>query len=70
MTTRSASTASSRPSSAVALRQPVTHDDLYAPTGEEELEQTPFHAVEFASQSHTHTLVTEELATWILDQLP
>ncbi|MEV0680764.1 hypothetical protein AB0I60_30050 [Actinosynnema sp. NPDC050436] len=56
--------------SAVALREPDTHDNLYTPIGEEELEETPFHAVKLSSQSDTHTLVTEELATWFLDQLP
>ncbi|MFJ8010861.1 esterase/lipase family protein [Streptomyces fagopyri] len=56
--------------SAIALREPDTHDDLYTPIGDDELEETPFHAVKLASQSDTHTLVTEELATWFLDQLP
>ncbi|CCB74153.1 MULTISPECIES: hypothetical protein [Streptomycetaceae] len=56
--------------SAAALRQPDTHDDLYTPISDDELEEGPFHAVKFASQSETHTLVTEELATWFLDQLP
>ncbi|MFH8464222.1 esterase/lipase family protein [Streptomyces sp. NPDC017991] len=56
--------------SAVALREPATHDDLYTPISDEELEETPFHAVKFASQNETHTLVTEELSTWFLDQLP
>ncbi|WP_187370193.1 lipase family alpha/beta hydrolase, partial [Streptomyces boluensis] len=56
--------------SAIALREPATHDDLYTPIADEELEETPFHAVKLASQSDTHTLVTEELSTWFLDQLP
>ncbi|MFJ8585756.1 hypothetical protein ACIRD2_14005 [Streptomyces sp. NPDC093595] len=56
--------------SAVAVREPATHDDLYTPIDDEELEQGPFHAVKFASQSEMHTLVTEELSTWFLDQLP
>ncbi|WP_306312085.1 esterase/lipase family protein [Streptomyces hydrogenans] len=56
--------------SAVALREPATHDDLYTPITDEELEETHFHAVKFASQSETHTLVTEELSAWFLDQLP
>ncbi|MFC9085766.1 lipase family alpha/beta hydrolase [Nocardiopsis dassonvillei] len=56
--------------SAVALREPATREDLYTPISEEELEQAPFHAVRFASQSEMHTLVTEELAMWFLDQLP
>lgn len=56
--------------SAIALREPDTHDNLYTPISDEDLEETPFHAVKLASQSDTHTLVTEELATWLLDQLP
>ncbi|MYU22692.1 alpha/beta hydrolase [Streptomyces sp. SID8352] len=56
--------------SAVSAREPATHDDLYTPIGDEELEESPFHAVKFASQSETHTLATEELSTWFLDQLP
>ncbi|MEV0636985.1 thioesterase domain-containing protein [Streptomyces sp. NPDC050619] len=56
--------------SAIALREPATHDDLYTPISDEELEETPFHAVKLASQSDTHTLITEELSTWFLDQLP
>lgn len=56
--------------SAIALRQPDTHDSLYTPISDGEQEQTPFHAVKLASQSEMHTLVTEELATWFLDQLP
>ncbi|MFD7462653.1 MULTISPECIES: hypothetical protein [unclassified Streptomyces] len=56
--------------SAIALREPATHDDLYAPISDGELEETPFHAVRFASQNGTHTLITEGLSTWFLDQLP
>ncbi|MFF8717476.1 esterase/lipase family protein [Streptomyces sp. NPDC015184] len=56
--------------SAISVREPATHDDLYTPISDEELEEVPFHAVRLASQSETHTLVTEELATWFLDQLP
>ncbi|GAA3463427.1 lipase family alpha/beta hydrolase [Saccharothrix longispora] len=56
--------------SAIALREPDTHDNLYTPIDHDELEETPFHAVKLSSQSDTHTLVTEELATWFLDQLP
>ncbi|MEU8992861.1 hypothetical protein AB0C98_41875 [Streptomyces sp. NPDC048558] len=56
--------------SAIALRESATHDDLYTPISDEELEESPFHAVKLASQSETHTLVTEELSTWFLDQLP
>ncbi|MEV8637871.1 hypothetical protein AB0395_40105 [Streptosporangium sp. NPDC051023] len=56
--------------SAISVREPGTHDNLYTPISDEELEETPFHAVKLASQSDTHTLVTEELATWFLDQLP
>ncbi|GAA1452092.1 hypothetical protein [Nocardiopsis tropica] len=56
--------------SAVSLREPATREDLYTPVSDEELEETPFHAVKFASRSEMHTLVTEELAMWFLDQLP
>ncbi|MFF3775802.1 esterase/lipase family protein [Streptomyces sp. NPDC002232] len=56
--------------SAIALREPATHDDLYNPISDDDLEQTPFHAVRLASQSELHTLITEELSTWLLDQLP
>ncbi|MFD5317568.1 hypothetical protein [Streptomyces sp. NPDC127098] len=56
--------------SAIAVREPATHDDLHTPISDEELEETPFHAVKLACQNETHTLVTEELSTWLLDQLP
>ncbi|MEU3201889.1 hypothetical protein [Streptomyces sp. NPDC006996] len=56
--------------SAISVREPATHDDLYTPITDEELEETPFHAVKLASQSEMHTLITEELSTWFLDQLP
>ncbi|MDX2565247.1 hypothetical protein PV371_37215 [Streptomyces sp. TX20-6-3] len=56
--------------SAVAVREPGTHDDLYTSITDENLEESPFHAVKFASQSEAHTLVTEELSIWFLDQLP
>ncbi|MFB6530390.1 esterase/lipase family protein [Streptomyces sp. NPDC056399] len=56
--------------SAIALREPATHDDLYNPISDDDLDQTPFHAVKLAPQSDTHTLITEELSTWLLDQLP
>ncbi|WP_410595483.1 thioesterase domain-containing protein [Amycolatopsis sp. lyj-23] len=56
--------------SAIALREPATHDDLYTPISEQDLEETPFHAIKLASQNDTHTLITEELSTWFLDQLP
>ncbi|MFE5907514.1 esterase/lipase family protein [Streptomyces wedmorensis] len=56
--------------SAISLREPATHDALYTPISEEDLEEVPFHAVKLASQSDTHTLITEELSTWFLDQLP
>ncbi len=56
--------------SAISLREPDTREHLYTPISDDELEKTPFHAVKLASQSDTHTLVTEELATWFLDQLP
>ncbi|MGW3341171.1 hypothetical protein ACWDCL_27255 [Streptomyces sp. NPDC001009] len=56
--------------SAIALREPATHDDLYTPISDDALEETPFHAVKLASQSEMHTLITEELSTWLLDQLP
>ncbi|MFD4239669.1 hypothetical protein [Streptomyces sp. NPDC058542] len=56
--------------SVISLREPATHDALYNPISDEDLEETPFHAVKLASQSDTHTLITEELSTWLLDQLP
>ncbi|MFB8762274.1 esterase/lipase family protein [Nocardiopsis alba] len=56
--------------SAIAAREPAGNDDLYTPISDEELEKTPFHAVKLSSQNEAHTLVTEELATWFLDQLP
>ncbi|MFB6878846.1 hypothetical protein [Streptomyces sp. NPDC056323] len=40
--------------SAISLRESATHDDLYTPISEEDLEETPFHAVKLASQSDTH----------------
>ncbi|MBD0694740.1 esterase/lipase family protein [Streptomyces sp. CBMA123] len=56
--------------SAIAAREPATHDDLYTPIKDEDLDRSPFFAVKFASQSEMHTLVTEELSTWFLGQLP
>ncbi|WP_181794030.1 hypothetical protein [Streptomyces sp. WELS2] len=57
--------------SAIGLREPATHDDLYTPIDDEEVrEKSPFHDVKLASQSEAHTLITEELATWFLEQLP
>lgn len=56
--------------SAVAAREPATHEDLYTPLSEEELEKTPFDAVKLATRNEMHALVSEELATWFLNQLP
>ncbi|MEU2970960.1 esterase/lipase family protein [Nocardiopsis alba] len=56
--------------SAIAAREPATNDDLYTPISDEEMEKTPFHEVKLSSQSETHTLVTEELAGWLLERLP
>ncbi|MYR35541.1 hypothetical protein GTW20_25585 [Nocardiopsis alba] len=56
--------------SAIAAREPATHDDLYTPLSDEELEKTPFHAVKLSSRNDTHALITEELAGWLLEQLP
>ncbi|MGW3955149.1 hypothetical protein ACWEKM_30385 [Streptomyces sp. NPDC004752] len=56
--------------SAIALREPSTHDNLYTPISDEDLDETPFHDVKLASQNDTHTLITEELSSWFLNQLP
>ncbi|MEV0316952.1 esterase/lipase family protein [Streptomyces sp. NPDC050658] len=54
--------------SAIALRDVDTHDRLYEPFAD--TEQSELDAYRCASQNEGHTLVTEELCTWILDQLP
>ncbi|MFG2501706.1 esterase/lipase family protein [Streptomyces sp. NPDC048441] len=55
--------------SAVALRDIDTHEKLYEPfpesSGESELDEYLC-----ASQNEGHTLVTEELGSWLLDRLP
>ncbi|MET9710280.1 esterase/lipase family protein [Nocardiopsis alba] len=56
--------------SAIAAREPASNDDLYTPISDEELEKPPFHEVKLSSQNDTHTLVTEELAGWLLERLP
>ncbi|MFD5701668.1 esterase/lipase family protein [Streptomyces lasiicapitis] len=53
--------------SAVAIRNIDTHDNLY--TGFS-LEDSELHDFRCASQNEPHTQITEELCTWILDQLP
>ncbi|MEU6678094.1 hypothetical protein [Streptomyces sp. NPDC046925] len=55
--------------SAVALRDIDTHEKLYQPfpekSGDSELDE-----YRCAGQNEGHTLVTEELCTWIMDRLP
>ncbi|MEV8020826.1 hypothetical protein AB0O76_31730 [Streptomyces sp. NPDC086554] len=55
--------------SAVALRDVDTHQKLYEPfpetSGDSELDEYLC-----AAQNEGHTLVTEELCTWIMDRLP
>ncbi|MEU5000687.1 hypothetical protein [Streptomyces sp. NPDC021622] len=57
--------------SAVALRDVDTHQKLYEPFPESsESEDSELDEYLCASQNEGHTLVTEELCTWIMDRLP
>ncbi|MFE0133436.1 hypothetical protein ACFWY6_17980 [Streptomyces sp. NPDC059037] len=55
--------------SAVALRDVDTHQKLYEPFPENS-EDSELDEYLCASQNEGHTLVTEELCTWIMDRLP
>ncbi|MFE0174125.1 esterase/lipase family protein [Streptomyces sp. NPDC059002] len=54
--------------SAVALRDIDTHEKLYEPFADSEKSELDEYLC--ASQNEGHTLITEELCTWILDRLP
>ncbi|KUL35110.1 hypothetical protein ADL22_28455 [Streptomyces sp. NRRL F-4489] len=56
--------------SAVAIREPDTAADLYAAIDELPPEESPLDEFVLASQNEGHTLITEELSTWLLDRLP
>ncbi|MFE6159872.1 esterase/lipase family protein [Streptomyces sp. NPDC056486] len=56
--------------SAVALRDIDTHDKLYSPVTASAAEDSELDEFLCASQNEGHTLVTEELCTWIIDRLP
>ncbi|MGW5868724.1 esterase/lipase family protein [Streptomyces sp. NPDC055239] len=55
--------------SAVALRDIDTHEKLYDPFPAQS-EDSDLDEYYCASQNEGHTLVTEELCTWIMDRLP
>ncbi|MEU5959177.1 hypothetical protein [Streptomyces sp. NPDC047525] len=54
--------------SAIALREIDDHSKLYDPVADSEDSELDEYLC--ASQNEGHTLVTEELCTWILDRLP
>ncbi|MEU1150614.1 esterase/lipase family protein [Streptomyces sp. NPDC005863] len=56
--------------SAIALRDIDTHEKLYAPVTAAAEEESELDEFLCASQNEGHTLVTEELCSWILDRLP
>ncbi|MFD4632636.1 esterase/lipase family protein [Streptomyces sp. NPDC058284] len=56
--------------SAIALRDIDTHEKLYSPVTASAEEESELDEFLCASRNEPHTLVTEELCTWILDRLP
>ncbi|MEU8957314.1 hypothetical protein AB0C93_23765 [Streptomyces sp. NPDC048518] len=56
--------------SAIALRDIDTHEKLYAPVTAAAEEESELDEFLCASRNEGHTLVTEELCSWILDRLP
>lgn len=56
--------------SAIALRDIDTHEKLYAPVTASAEEESELDEFLCASRNEGHTLVTEELCTWIMDRLP
>ncbi|MCM2428496.1 esterase/lipase family protein [Streptomyces sp. RKAG337] len=55
--------------SAVAIRDIDTHEDLYADISAIPSQESELDAFLCASQNEEHTLMTEELGGWIIDQL-
>ncbi|MEU7583663.1 hypothetical protein AB0B50_39500 [Streptomyces sp. NPDC041068] len=56
--------------SAIALRDIDTDEKLYGPVTASAEEESELDEFLCASQNEGHTLVTEELCTWIMDRLP
>ncbi|MHB6909076.1 lipase family protein [Streptomyces sp. DB-54] len=56
--------------SAVAVREPGNHADLYLPIDELAPDESPLDDFVLASRNEEHTLITEELSSWLLDRLP
>lgn len=56
--------------SAVAVREPSSHADLYLPIDELAPEESALDDFVLASRNEEHTLITEELSGWLLDRLP
>ncbi|MFF3643859.1 esterase/lipase family protein [Streptomyces sp. NPDC002564] len=56
--------------SAIALRDIDTHEKLYGPVTAAAEEESELDEFLCASRNEGHTLVTEELCTWIADRLP
>ncbi|MEV0120699.1 hypothetical protein AB0I16_03940 [Streptomyces sp. NPDC050703] len=56
--------------SAIALRDIDTHEKLYAPVTASAEQESELDEFRCASHNEPHTLVTEELSTWLLDRLP
>jgi hypothetical protein len=56
--------------SAIALRDIDTHEKLYGPVTASAAEDSELDEFLCASRNEGHTLVTEELCTWLMDRLP
>ncbi|MEE1931304.1 hypothetical protein V1J52_24560, partial [Streptomyces sp. TRM 70351] len=56
--------------SAVAIRDIDTQDDLYANINDLSWENSEFDDFRCSSTTTAHTAITEELGTWLIDQLP
>ncbi|MEZ0070968.1 hypothetical protein [Planotetraspora sp. GP83] len=56
--------------SAVAVRDIATHDDLYVDIDSLSPDDSELDDFKLASKNEGHTTITEELCSWIIDQLP
>ncbi|NDZ79055.1 alpha/beta hydrolase [Streptomyces sp. SID10853] len=55
--------------SAVDIKGVETHDDLYTPVAVLDPEESGLDDFKLASRNEAHSLMTEELGSWIIDQL-
>ncbi|MCX4725686.1 triacylglycerol lipase [Streptomyces sp. NBC_01306] len=56
--------------SAVDIKGVATHDELYSPVNDLEPSDSGLDDFKLASQNEAHSLMTEELGSWIIDRLP